>query len=314
MMAPPRLMPVVRHTEMDIRQLLDQPESEWLDFKMVHHADTLSLLHDILCLSNAWAERRRYLVYGVKNDGELVGVATDANRRKGADVQDLLRSARMNRIPTVSMRTEIVDGHEIDLLAIENRPDKPFFLLADKEYRGQVIRAGVVYTRIGDTNVPLKECAPEANVELAWRERFGIGLSPLKRIYRLLEDPNAWTQVDGEEYMYHRDFPEFTVVEGKTLVKPFKEPWTEVFPDRSARSYDVELRFGTTILRRVTFVNCDGARYSLPLPQMVSGGGYEINRNSLAWRIAQLYRQYFPAIDALRRGGVEVVDGPEEDA
>ncbi|MGE0592688.1 MAG: helix-turn-helix domain-containing protein [Vicinamibacterales bacterium] len=299
---------------MDIDALVETTECEWLDFKRVHHEDTLSLLHDILCLTNAWAESRRFLVFGVANNGDIIGIEEDQNRRRGAEIQDLLRSSRLNRLPTVAISTHTLNGHEIDVLTIENRPDKPFFLLADKTHRDQTIRAGVVYTRIGDTNCPLRECASEAATELAWRERFGIGLPPLRRAYRLLENPDAWVKVGGETYLYHRDFPEFTVVHGATLNPSFRESWTTVFPDPSAHSYEVELRYGTTVLRRIPYVSCDGGRYSLPLPILVAGGGFEINKNSIAWRIAQLYAQYFPADTALKRGRVSVVDGVEEDA
>jgi hypothetical protein len=268
---------------MDIANLIQRQESEVLDFKDRHHADTLSLLHDILCLANAWAESDRFLVFGVSDAGTVTGVEQDPNRRAGAQVQDLLRASRLNRLPTVSMETHKIAEHEVDVLIIRNRPDKPFFVSADKEYQGRTIRAGVVYTRIGDTNVPLRESATEASMELAWRERFGLGLPPLRRAFRLLEQPERWEKVEGEAYLYHHEFPEFTIVEGKTLVAGFREPWTQEFPDPAARSYVVQLRFGTTILRELIFVSCDGGRYSLPLPRVNEAGRYEINRNSLAW-------------------------------
>jgi hypothetical protein len=113
------------------------------------------------------------------------------------------------------MQTVAVMGHEVDVLTIKNRPDKPFFVTADKDYRGQKIRAGVVYTRIGDTNVPLNESASEEAIELAWRERFGLGLSPMLRAFRLLEEPDKWQEIGGESYFYHQDFPEFTVCKGR---------------------------------------------------------------------------------------------------
>jgi hypothetical protein len=297
---------------MDINVLIQEGESEKLDFKRSHHTDTLALLHDILCLANAWTESDRFLVFGVADDGQVVGVETDEHRRTGANVQDLLRQSRLNRIPTTSMRTVLASGHEVDVLTIRNRPDKPFFVTADRDFQGRTIRAGVVYTRIGDTNVPLRESATEEAIELAWRERFGFGLSPLRRAFRLLEDPDKWQKIGGEEYFYHQEFPEFTVVEGETLVRPFEETWATRFPDRSASSFSVKLCYGTTVLKRFVFVRCDGARYTLPLPKLEEGR-FEINRNSIHWRVAQLYRQYFPIETALARGEVHIVNGPIED-
>jgi hypothetical protein len=219
---------------MDINVLIQKRESERLDFKQSHHSDTLALLHDILCLANAWTESDRFLVFGVADDGKVVGVETGGNRRTGANVQDLLRQSRLNRIPTVSMQTLLVSGHEVDVLTIKNRPDKPFFVTADKDFQGRTIRSGVVYTRIGDTNVPLRESATEDAIELAWRERFGMGLSPLRRAFRLLEEPDKWQKIGGD-YFYHQEFPEFTVIDGETLVQPFQEEWATHFPDRSAQ-------------------------------------------------------------------------------
>lgn len=298
---------------MDIDDLLSQHESAHLDFKRVHHEDTLTLLHDILCLSNAWSEGDRYILFGVADDRTIIGVETDPNRRRGSEVQDILRSSRLNRISSLEMVSTQRDGHDIDILVIKNRPDKPFFVTVDKEYRGKSIRAGVIYTRLGNTNVPLRQSATEADMELAWRERFGLGLSPLRRAYRLLEDPEAWERVDEDDYLYHRDFPEFTVVDGATLVENFREEWTTSFPVQTATSFDIEVRYGTTILRRIAFVRCDGCRYRLPLPSIAQGGGFEINQNSLAWLVMHLYRQYFPAVDTLLRVGIRIVDGPSED-
>ena len=93
---------------MDAESLLGEAESEWLDRKACHHEDTLSLLHDILCLVNAWAESD--LLFGVGNDGRVTGVEKDSNRRKEAHIQDLLRQADLSRIPTVSVRTRTVQG------------------------------------------------------------------------------------------------------------------------------------------------------------------------------------------------------------
>lgn len=50
---------------MEIRDLLQRPESEWLDFKLKYHDNTATFLHDVLCLANAYSENDRYLVFGV---------------------------------------------------------------------------------------------------------------------------------------------------------------------------------------------------------------------------------------------------------
>lgn len=296
---------------MDLVFLLDQPESEWLDFKRGHHSETLTLLHDILCLANSWAESDRYLVFGVSDDGKVVGVEGEGNRRKESGIQDLLRQSDLNRIPTVSLRTEQASGHQIDVLTIRNRPDKPFVVVKDKRHGTNVLRAGVVYTRLGDTNTPLNETAPDEAIQLMWREHFGLGLSPLRRAFGLLEQPDKWQKVRGDEYLYHEDFPEFTIVHGEDIFEDFREPWSEKFPNSAASSFYVELRYGTTILRKYVFVVCDGGRYQFPLPDR-NGDRFQVNVNSMAWRIAKLYRQYYLAETALNWVDVDLVTGPDD--
>jgi len=59
-------------------------------------------------------------------------------------------------------------------LQILNTSKKPYFTLKDFLVGKALVRAGVIYTRLGDTNIPLKETAPEDHIEIMWRERFGI--------------------------------------------------------------------------------------------------------------------------------------------
>ncbi|WP_156039421.1 ATP-binding protein [Deinococcus marmoris] len=188
--------------------LLLKPESEILDFKKEFHDNNVKLVHDILCLLNSYSEENRFLTFGVSDSKGLYGVAGDANRKNNANIQDLLRASRVNRFPDVIMHNIIHDGKEFDILEIKNRPDKPFFLLHDKAEKGKTLRAGVVYTRLGDTNTPLGESAPEDRIELMWRERFGIGMPPLDRVLRLLEDTEQWER-PSENELHHRVFPEF---------------------------------------------------------------------------------------------------------
>lgn len=141
----------------------------------------------------------------------MTGVAADINRKTNANLQDFLQKANLNRIPTCVIEQHDVEGYKVDMLVIKNRPDKPFFVTKDFEYRGERVRNGVVYTRLGDTNIPKISSAPEDHVELIWRERFGLGLSPLERMRRFLDEPERWRK-RGDGYMYFEQFPEFTAL------------------------------------------------------------------------------------------------------
>jgi hypothetical protein len=292
---------------MNIKELLKQQESEWLDFKAEFHTNTVKLLHDILCLCNSYSENNRCLVFGVRNDKSICGIENDPNKKTNADIQDFIRQAKLNRLPTINLKFYKIKRHEVAMLEISNRPEKPFFTIQDFAKNKDVVRAGVIYTRLGDTNIPLRETASEYQIELMWRERFGIGLDPFTRFEKLLEEKEKWIAMGEHQRLYHKLFPEFTIIESGICTENFKESWSEQFPDSHATSYYLEIRYHTTVLQIFTFVSCDGGRYFLPLPQRNKDGSFSINPNSIEYKIAELYRQYFPIDSAFEGVGVKIL-------
>lgn len=296
----------------NLNEILGQTESEKLDFKRQFHQNNVELLHDVICLANSYVEEDRYLVFGVGDDKNIVGVQSDSNRKTEANIQDLLRQSKFNRIPTIFLETiQYEPNIEVDILIIKNRPDKPFFLLQDKTFGKKTIRAGVVYTRLGSTNIPPKESAPEAQIELMWRERFGLGLSPLQRMKLLLNDFEDWSRIDEDNQLYHNQFPEFTVRKGKRIDDHFSERWTDNFEQPYAYSYEVELRYFETIIFKETFVACDGSRYQIPIPEIDNDNvdserKFYVQEDSLAYKIAKIFWQYYPIDNALRIAGIEL--------
>jgi hypothetical protein len=159
---------------LNIQSIISQKESESLDFKREFHENNAKLLHDILCLSNSFHEGDRFIVFGVADDKTIHGVENDPNKKTNADLHDFLRQVHLNKIPQVEFTFHQVEGHEIGVLQIINSPKKPYFIRKDFQDGKILIRAGVVYTRLSDTNIPRNETAPEDHVELMWKERFGL--------------------------------------------------------------------------------------------------------------------------------------------
>lgn len=156
---------------MDIQALIAENESVWIDFKRDFHTNTAKLLHDILCLSNSHYDGDRFIIFGVKNDKTIYGIEADPNRKTNADLHDFLRQANLNKIPQIELTFYQLEGHEIGLLRIKNQAFKPYFVRKDFIKDKFCVRGGVVYTRLGDTNIPSNETAPEDHIERMWRER-----------------------------------------------------------------------------------------------------------------------------------------------
>jgi len=251
-----------------INELLLLPESEFMDFKESYHDNRVRLLHDVLCLANAPTTNDRFLIFGVRDDRTVVTVTNDPNRKRQIDILTLLRDSRINILPTVRLDKHTLDGNEVDVLVIFNRPEKPYFVLEDKTYQGVTARAGVVYSRAADTNTPIDRCIDDQKLEQMFRERFRLDKSPLERLIFLLTDKEKWKYYhEGNlTYFYHVMSPEFRIAKEDGL-EGFDESWTEGFPDPSTHRYSMKAKYFDTILYETTAVALDGARMIVVVPE-----------------------------------------------
>ncbi len=158
----------------ELLNLINEKESEWIDFKRQFHENNAELIHDILCLCNSSFDGDRFIVFGVANDKTLHDVSNDSNKKTNADLHDLLRQIHLNLIPKVELTSFNHNGNEIGILRIFNSTQKPFFVRKDFQKGKFLVRAGVIYTRLGDTNIPRNEVAPDDHIEMMWKERFGL--------------------------------------------------------------------------------------------------------------------------------------------
>ena len=72
------------------------------------------------------------------------------------------------------MDSIFINDKELDILTISNESSKPYFLTKDETKRGTMIRAGVVYSRLCDSNTPKDSSANPYEIEEMWRQRFGL--------------------------------------------------------------------------------------------------------------------------------------------
>lgn len=74
--------------EMKIYNLIgSKTEGDYWDFKQEWHKDNERLLHDILCFANTVHDRDCYIIIGVSDAGEIIGL-NEQNRVKQAGIGD----------------------------------------------------------------------------------------------------------------------------------------------------------------------------------------------------------------------------------
>ncbi|HSA07310.1 MAG TPA: ATP-binding protein [Candidatus Gastranaerophilales bacterium] len=259
---------------MNIKLLLNEPESEYLDFKREYYDNTLDFVHDLLCLSNSLCDKDRYIIFGVDNTGNILGIENDTKRKNLEKIIDTIKSSNINKIPVLELETLNINNHEIDILIIKNSKFKPFFLIKDKTEKGKakiirakIIRAGVIYTRSGPTNTPINSTASEYEIAEMWKERFGLNLSILERLNTYIDDFENWNyftdEINGLQ-LYYKYFPEFTITSKSKGRENYS--FANHLPKKDVFLDELSFKYHSTTLTTCQFVSVDGARYYFPFP------------------------------------------------
>ena len=248
-------------------------EGTYWDFKRCHHNGKYDLIHDVICLANSKHMVARYLIFGVDNeDFSLHSTSTDSRRRTQDKIASLFRDNAnkffQSRFPEFYLQEISIAGNSIDVLVIEDTPNKPYYLV---QRLGRV-RPYHIYTRVCDTNTPVDDSAQPHEIERMWRERFGLDRPPVERVKLYLDEPEEWFSVaetHPDLHLYYRVFPEFTlkVTEAEGFVDRNQE-WTrgEIRTDNNSACY-FEIYYHQTCLSRVHYVSFDDHKKSMVAPR-----------------------------------------------
>jgi len=180
-----------------LRNLIEQSiENEYLDFKIQFHENKAELLHDILCLANNTQFQDAYLVFGIDDSGQIVGVENHKIRLNSANIHDFFNNNRLkffnNDIPEVDVITLNDSGHDIDVLEVKSSFNVPYFLTKHYQDDKITVRSGHVYSRTGSRNTPIDQCvSPDQTIKL-WKKRFGLLELPIDKFLILLNDLSNW--------------------------------------------------------------------------------------------------------------------------
>ena len=255
-------------------------EGDYWDFKIKWHENMAELLHDIICMANNLVNKDAYLIIGVsdsKHPGgvQIKGVPKD-NRKSQQNLIDFLKSIKFagGIRPTVYVQTETFGEAVIDVIVIKNSNHTPFFLAEPYSYGGKCVQSGHIYTRIGDTNTPIKNVADIDKIEYLWRKRFGIDLNVNDKLLLLLDSPDDWVgDFNNSDYKYHALYPEYQIhlrpVENQDEYRR-NDILKNIAAHQSDKSFSVakiEITYHATILFSDIVIYLDGYRHLIPFPK-----------------------------------------------
>lgn len=254
--------------ESKIKNLIaKKSEGEYWDFKQEWHNDNERLLHDILCFANTVHDKDCYLIIGVSDTGEIIGV-NEENRRRQADILDLLSNTVFagDNAPEVRLDTIKIDEKEIDVLTVFNSYNVPYYLKSkSKKYNN--IREGYIYTRVGDRNTPINQNASIQQIEMLWKKRFGLTQPPLLQIANRLENKLEWSQNENTYYNIYK--PEFKLE--MEYDNEYDRDVGEFYVYSQVNSRfmykNLKIMCSGTVLKELQLVVLDSGRYETPVPR-----------------------------------------------
>ena len=281
-------------------------EGEYWDFKELWHDNKASLLHDIICMANNQVGRDAYIIFGVSDskspDGVKIKGVQEANRKDQQHLIDFLRNKKFagGVRPSVYLQTlEIPDENgvcqQIDVVIVKDSAKTPFFIVENFRDKDKEIRAGYIYTRIGDTNTAIDSIADLDKIEYLWRKRFGIDLSAVEKLLRLLDSPDDWIgDLNWGDFKYHKYFPEFQI---RIIDIEDQEQFSSNSIMRNIAAHqvdkgysvsDVVITYHSTVLYQDRVLYLDGGRHLIPFPKTNT-----VYRNNLTSQEPSLTYLYF---------------------
>ena len=271
----------------EIRDLIDlKIEGDYWDFKEAWHSNKACLLHDIICMANNQVGKDAYIIIGVSDskspDGVKIKGVTEENRKDQQHLIDFLRNKKFAGgirpsvyIQTLDFQDDKGTGQQVDVIIVKESVKTPFFLSENFRDNNKEVRAGYIYTRIGDTNTAIDAIADMDKIEYLWRKRFGIDLSASERLLRLLDSPDDWVgDLNCSNFKYHKFFPEFQIhITELENQEQFSDNviMKNIADHQCDTQYlvgDVVIRYHSTIIYKEHVLYLDGGRHLIPFPEV----------------------------------------------
>lgn len=237
-------------------------ETDHWDFKQKWHAKKEDLVKDIICFANTIHDDNCYIIFGVTDSFEVVGISSE-NRKNQADVLDLLSKVPFTdgACPNISVKTVIIFDKEIDVIVIENVEKTPIYL--NKQWGNML--SGCIYARVGDRNTPDKGNAETKTVEMLWKKRFGLTNPPYVYIINHLKNKQEWKETgNGYYYIYKPEYKlENRQEDERDAIAEFYA-YTQ-YDSRVSYSY-LDIYANETVLKSFQIVHLDHSQLNIPVP------------------------------------------------
>lgn len=259
-------------------------EGNFWDFKEYWYKNNADLVGDILNFANTAHHKDCYIIIGIEDKNfNIVGIEDDEHRKNTQNIVDLLRHIRFEggRIPNVRVSTHEINEKLVDVITVINSNQVPFYLSEQYKAGRVTIPAGVIYSRIEDTNTSKNQSTNLNEMESLWKKRMQLDLTPGERLLASLKFPNKWIKEYSEtldmEYYYYRDDPTYQIQIKEDSVERNKVMDFSFSQENITITwYNIDLVIGGTKIFDIQGISLDGGRYFTvaPDPKFVNLADY----------------------------------------
>lgn len=290
---------------------LKLPEDEYHDFKQRWHNDNSELVRDILNFVNTVHHDDCYIFFGVADDGTIIGVNEDINRKDIETLTDLLHKLYLSTNSQIKVKvdTQLIEDKEIDILTIFDTNLVPIYLTKEYKPKGtKGLSAGLVYSRNGAINTPRNESTSFEKLNSLFKKYNKMDTSIQERYKQVLTDNKNWSYIENDEgtffiYNLNPDFYMRFYVDTQNRYQVDAYSLNQM--DCKISWYVLEIRYRhlTIFERLLNFL--DGGRVLVPSPNLTSfeswdrgGSYYYIFKDSLDYLLLTFLAVVFPVIDS----------------
>lgn len=261
-----------------VNKLLTTAEDEYHDFKAQWYSktDRAELIKDIFSFVNTSHHKDCYLIIGVNNNHEVVGVENDSNRLNTQKITDFLHSLPIANAhtPKVKVTPITVENHTVDVIVIKDTLDVPVYLDEDKrpKYANRPIHAGQIFARENDTNTPIDESASDYLVQRLWKKRFSLDLTIQQQYVSKLKDVNNWEYFETDKigFLYNVD-PDYCMFLEEDDENRYKVESYALGQFRARMDWQkLVLKYRNRTISEFLVVLLDGARFMTLTPNLGS--------------------------------------------
>ena len=252
-----------------IKLINKKVEGDYWDYKQEWHSDNERLILDILCFANTVHNKDCYLLFGVADNGDIIGLTGNSpNRKNQTSTTDLLSNSMFagDYVPEVSVETMLINGKEIDVLTVFNSYNVPFYLRSKSKKYHSIVE-GYIYSRKNDRNTPISENSSMQQIEFLWKKRLGLLSPPLEQIISRMRHKSEWQEIDST---YYNEFnPDFKIVE-EWDEEEYRDCKREFYSynqyNESTHYINLNILCRETVLKRFQVVLLDSGRYKTITP------------------------------------------------